>query len=117
MFLMTNRAGTIFDHIRLVQGVMLMAFRALQIDRSKFDPVPELIGYDIPNFRQPYSVVKGRGTLVTFLAVASDGRMVTRYLARAEEIFRSVTLEHDDGGSASGKGEHTCKPACDSPWM
>jgi hypothetical protein len=75
VFLMADGAGTIFDDVRFVQDVLLVALLAFAIDRSEIDPVLESLLHDAlkPGQRDP---VAKRGALVmTLRAVLGEGRV------------------------------------------
>ena len=78
MFLMTRGTGTIFDHIRLVHRVLLMALLALAIDRGEIDAAMKPIIQNSFEFRGRYVVAGGGRLVMTLRAILREGRVIAR---------------------------------------
>ena len=85
MFLMADRAGPVFDHVRLVQivfflrperRVLLVALFALVIDRVEIDPVMKPVFDDALEFRQRELVAHRRVLVMALGAILLELRVM-----------------------------------------
>jgi hypothetical protein len=131
VFHMAKGAGTIFDHIRFVQVVLLcraerrvslVALLAFVIDGAEIDPVVEPVFYDALEFRQREVVPHRGGLVMTLGAVLLELRVMAGNFTRAEKLLARAPLKNeflvnDDGRHAAGEGDEAGSEARHPPGM
>src|ERR1043165_1731622 len=126
MFLVTNRAGTIFDHVRLVQIVffrraerrmLLMAILALAIDRAEIEALVEPVADRLSKLRQSEILLQRHSLVVTPGAIPCDRGVTARNRSRVKEFFVAAFLERDDGGDPPHDRDEAGAPARHPPWV
>ena len=95
MFLVADRAGAVFHHVRFVQRVLLVALLALAIDRGEIDSVLEAVADHVLDLRQRDSVAERGVFVVALCAVLRERRVPARNHTRAEKFFVSALLKKE----------------------
>ena len=79
MFLVTGRAGTILDHVRFMQRVLLMTRLALAIDLIETDSMLESILQISGKLRRSLRTRRHPSRLMTLRAIIAETRVSARY--------------------------------------
>ena len=78
MFLMTDGARAIFDHVRFVQRVLFMALFAFAIDGGEIDSAMEPVAHHTLKFCERDAIAQRGALVVALRAILRKSRVTAR---------------------------------------